>query len=111
LHKRLDNIRTDYRHKITTEIVKAKPSRVVMESLNVSGMMKNKHLSKAVAQQGFYEFRKMMEYKCKRYGIEFIEADKWYPSSKTCSKCGYVKSLRPWSVLSNESSILQNRTH
>lgn len=92
LYKRLDNIRIDYRHKVTTEIVKTKPSRIVMESLNISGMLKNKHLSKAVAQQGFYEFKAMLKYKAKRYNIEFIEADKWYPSSKTCSKCGRVKT-------------------
>lgn len=91
LHKRLDNIRTDYRHKVTTEIVKAKPSRIVMESLNINGMLKNKHLSKAVAQQGLYEFKTMLKYKAEKYNIEFVEADKWYPSSKTCSKCGYVK--------------------
>ncbi|MCB2291871.1 transposase [Clostridium sp. CS001] len=91
LHKSLDNIRTDYRHKITTEIVKTKPSRIVMESLNVSGMMKNRHLSKAIAKQGFFEFKTMIQYKAKRYGIEFVEADRWFPSSKTCSECGYVK--------------------
>jgi putative transposase len=91
LHKRLDNIRTDYRHKITTEIVKTKPSQIVMESLNVSGMMKNRHLSKAIANQGFYEFKKMIEYKCVKYDIQFTEADTWYPSSKTCSNCGHIK--------------------
>ncbi len=91
LHKRLDNIRTDYRHKVTTEIVKTKPSRVVMETLNVKGMMKNKHLSKAIAKQGLFEFKTMMKYKCEKYGIEFIEADKWFPSSKTCSVCGHIK--------------------
>lgn len=91
LHRNLDNIRTDYRHKITTEIVKTKPSRIVMENLNVKGMMRNRHLSKAVAQQGFHEFKTMVQYKAERYGIEFVEADQWYPSSKTCSECGYVK--------------------
>jgi len=91
LHKRLDNIRTDYRHKTTTEIVKTKPSRIVMESLNIKGMMKNRHLSKAIAKQGFFEFKTMIKYKAQKYGIEFVEADKWYPSSKTCSECGYVK--------------------
>ena len=92
LHKRLDNIRTDNRQKVTTEIVKTKPSRIVMEDLNVKGMMKNKHLSKAIAQQGLYEFKLMMQYKCERQGTEFVEADKWYPSSKTCSECGHVKT-------------------
>ena len=92
LHKRLDNVRTDYRHKVTTEIVKTKPSRIVMESLNVKGMMKNRHLSKAIAQQGLYDFKSMIQYKSKRIGTEFVEADKWYPSSKTCSECGHVKT-------------------
>ena len=92
LHKNLDNIRTDYRHKITTEIVRTKPSRIVMESLNVKAMMKNRHLSKAVAKQGFFEFKTMIKYKAEKYRIEFIEADSWYPSSKTCSECGYVKT-------------------
>ena len=92
LHKKLDNIRTDYRHKVTTEIVKTKPSRIVMENLNIRGMLKNRHLSKAVAQQGFYEFKTMLKYKAERISIEFVEADKWYPSSKTCSECGNVKS-------------------
>ena len=91
LHKHLDNIRTDYRHKVTTEIVKTKPSMIVMETLNVSGMMKNRYLSKAISKQSFFEFKTMMQYKCNKYGIEFVEANKWYPSSKTCSKCGYVK--------------------
>lgn len=63
-----------------------------MESLNISGMLKNKHLSKAVAQQGLYKFRTMLKYKSERKGIEFIEADKWYPSSKLCSECGHVKT-------------------
>ncbi|WP_094606377.1 IS200/IS605 family transposase ISBth15 [Sporomusa silvacetica DSM 10669] len=92
LHKRLDNIRTNYRHEVTTEIVKTKPARIVMESLNISGMMKNKHLSKAIQQQGLYEFSRFIQYKAERQGTEFIEADKWYPSSKTCSVCGHVKA-------------------
>lgn len=91
VHRKLDNIRTDYRHKITNEIVKTKPSRIVMESLNVVGMMKNKHLSKAIQKQGFYEFKAMIAYKSKRQGTVFVEADKWYPSSKICSCCGYKK--------------------
>ena len=62
-----------------------------MESLNVSGMMKNKHLSKAIQQQKFYEFKRQIEYKSKLNGIEFIQVDKFYPSSKTCSCCGNIK--------------------
>lgn len=91
LQKHLNNIRLDYRHKVTTEIVKIKPFRVVVEDLNVSGMMKNKHLSKAVQEQSFYETLTMLEYKCNKYGIEFVKADRWFPSSKMCSCCGSIK--------------------
>ncbi|NFA60074.1 transposase [Clostridium botulinum] len=92
LHRRLSNIRNNYLHQTTTKIVKTKPSRIVIETLNIKGMMKNCHLSKTIAQQGLYGFKRHLQYKCNFYGIEFIEADKWYPSSKTCSKCGHVKS-------------------
>lgn len=91
LQIRLNNIRNDYKQKITTMIVKTKPSRVVMEDLNVGGMMKNKHLSRAIQEQGFYEFQSMMGYKCQNNGIEFVLADRWYPSSKICSCCGNIK--------------------
>jgi putative transposase len=96
--KRLDNIRNDYRHKTTTKIVKTKPSQIVVEDLNISGMMKNKHLSNAVWQQGLYEFKSVLKYKAAKYGIKFVEADKWYPSSKTCSNCGEVKEKLSLSV-------------
>ncbi|OAA90039.1 RNA-guided endonuclease InsQ/TnpB family protein [Clostridium ljungdahlii] len=92
LYRRLANIRNNYLHQATIKIVKAKPSRVVMETLNIKGMMKNRHLSKSIAKQGLYEFKRQLQYKCQFYRIEFVEADKWYPSSKTCSKCGHVKS-------------------
>lgn len=92
LHKKLTDIRTNHLHQATSEIVKTKPSRIVMETLNIKGMMKNKHLSKAIGQQSLYEFKRQIKYKCQKYGIEFVEADKWYPSSKTCSKCGVIKS-------------------
>ncbi len=92
VHRRLRNIRANYTHQTTNKIVKTKPSRVVMETLNIKGMMKNKHLSKAIAQQNLYEFKCQMKYKSEFYGIEFIEADKWYPSSKTCSECGHIKT-------------------
>ena len=90
LHRKLGNIRKNYLHQTTTEIVKTKPFRVVIEDINVKGIMKNRHLSKAVAKQGFYEFRRMINYKCKLSGIEFVIADRFYPSSKTCSRCGYI---------------------
>lgn len=91
VHRRLKGIRNNHLHQSTTTIVKTKPIRVVMENLNITGMMKNKHLSKAIAEQSLYEFHRQMQYKCRFYGIEFIEADKWYPSSKTCSRCGHIK--------------------
>lgn len=92
LHKRLTNIRTNHLHQATAEIVKTKPSRIVMETLNIKGMMKNKHLSKAIGQQKLYEFKRQIQYKCQKYGIEFVEVDTWYPSSKTCSCCRAIKS-------------------
>lgn len=91
VHSRLANIRLNHIHQATNSIVKTKPYRVVMEDLNVSGMMKNKHLSKAIQQQCLAEFARQMKYKCKKHGIEYIEADRWYPSSKTCSCCGSIK--------------------
>ena len=91
LHHRIDNIRTDYVNKIIAQIVKIKPSYITIEDLNVSGMMKNKHLSKAVASQKFYEFRKKLEAKCKELGIELRVVDRWYPSSKLCHECGRIK--------------------
>ena len=92
LQKHLNFIREDYIQKVTTKIVKTKPSRVVMEDLNVNGMMKNRHLSKAIQEQCLYRFITIMKYKCEKYGIEFIQADRWYPSSKTCSCCGNIKA-------------------
>ena len=91
LHHRIDNIRTDYINKCVNEIVKTKPSRIVMEDLNVKGMMKNRYLAKEIASEKFYEFRRQMEYKCEPYGIQLVFADRFYPSSKTCSHCGHIK--------------------
>ena len=91
LHHKIDDIRTDYINKTIAEIVKTKPSYITIEDLNVSGMMKNKHLSKAVASQKFYEFRTKLQAKCKESGIELRVVDRWYPSSKTCHCCGAVR--------------------
>jgi putative transposase len=91
LHRRLTNIRTNHIHQATAAIVKTKPCKVVMEDLNVSGMMKNRHLSKALANQKLSEFIRQMKYKGEKYGIEFIQVDRFYPSSKICSSCGTVK--------------------
>ena len=90
-HRRLANIRNNYLHQTTTSIVRTKPYRIVIEDLAVSNMMKNKHLSDDIRKQGFYEFRRQLEYKCKFRGIELVVADRFYPSSKTCSQCGNIK--------------------
>ena len=91
LHHKMDNIRTDYINKTIAEIVKTKPSYITIEDLNVKGMMKNRCLSKAVASQKFYEFRKRLKSKCDEKGIELRVADRFYPSSKTCHHCGSIR--------------------
>ena len=91
VHRRLNNIRNNHIHQATSKIIKLNPYRVVMEDLNVSGMMKNKHLAEKIAEQKFYEFKRQMKYKCQFNKIEFFEADRWYPSSKACSHCGNIK--------------------
>ncbi|TMV49648.1 IS200/IS605 family element transposase accessory protein TnpB [Paenibacillus mesophilus] len=92
LHRKLTNIRTNHIHHATSAIAKTKPSAVVMEDLNVSGMMRNRHLSKAIAGQKLHEFIRQVKYKCERIGAAFLQADKWFPSSKLCSNCGGIKS-------------------
>jgi putative transposase len=92
LHQRLSNIRTDYIDKIVSEVVRTKPNYVTIEDLNVSGMMKNRHLSKAIAGQKFREFRTKLTAKCKVYGIELRVVDRFYPSSKKCHECGSIKA-------------------
>ena len=91
LQHKIDNIRTDYINKSIAEIVKTKPSYITIEDLNVSGMMKNRHLSKAVASQKFYKFRTSLKAKCDENGIELRVVDRWYPSSKVCHCCGAIK--------------------
>ena len=91
LNHRLTNIRQNYLHQTTTEIVKAKPFYIVLEDLNVKGMMKNRHLSKSVQQQRFGEFRRQIEYKSAWNNIQVIIADRFFPSSKLCSCCGNIK--------------------
>ena len=91
LNHKLTNIRMNYLHQTTSEIIKREPSFICIENLNVSGMMKNKHLSKAVQQQSFYEFRRQIEYKSAWNNITVIIADRFFPSSKMCSRCGAIK--------------------
>ena len=92
LNHRLTNIRQNYLHQTTSEIIKRKPSFICIEDLNVKGMMKNRHLSKAVQQQCFSEFRQQIEYKSALNNIPTIIANRFYPSSKLCSCCGNIKT-------------------
>ena len=91
LNHRLTNIRQNYLHQATSEIIKREPSFICVEDLNVKGMMKNRHLSKAVQQQGFYQFRRQIEYKANWNNIQVIIADRFFPSSKLCSCCGNIR--------------------
>ena len=91
IHRKLTNIRNNHIHQATNKIVKLRPIRVVIEDLNIAGMMKNKHLSEKIQEQKLYEFTRQLEYKCKFNGIKLIKADRWFPSSKMCSNCGNIK--------------------
>ena len=112
VHRRLNNIRNNHIHQATSKIIKLNPYRVVMEDLNVSGMMKNKHLAKKIAEQKFYEFKRQMKYKCQFNKIEFFEADRWYPSSKACSCCKNIKKdlkLSDRTYICNECGLVIDR--
>ena len=91
LHRKLTGIRSNHIHQATNAIVKTKPCKVVVENLNIKGMMKNRHLSKAIAQQKLHDFKAKLQYKCEKHSIELVEADRWFPSSKMCSGCGSIK--------------------
>ena len=91
INNKITNIRDNYIHQTTHEIIELLPKRVVMENLDIMSMMKNKHLSRQISQAGFYKFKQYMKYKCDNNGIEFVEANRFYPSSKTCSCCGHIK--------------------
>ena len=91
LNHRLTHIRDNYLHQTTSEIINRKPKFITIEDLNVKGMMKNKHLSKAIQQQKLYEFRRQLEYKCKWSNIELRIVDRYFPSSKLCHECGCIK--------------------
>jgi len=91
LHRKIANIRSDTLHKLTTYISK-NHAVIGLEDLNVSGMMANRKLAKAIGDMGFYEFRRQLEYKCQLYGSSLVFVDRFYPSSKTCSNCGAVKT-------------------
>jgi putative transposase len=90
LHQKVSNIRKDTLHKITTYLSK-NHAVIGIEDLNVSGMLSNGKLAKAIADMGFYEFRRQLEYKTQLYGSKLVIVDRFYPSSKTCSSCGEKK--------------------
>lgn len=91
LHQRLTNLRENYVSQTVNTLVKTKPAYITIEDLNVKGMMKNCHLSRAVAQQSFYDFRRKLTVKCHENGIQLRVVSRWFPSSKTCHVCGAVK--------------------
>lgn len=93
LYYHISNIRKNYLHQTTHTLVSLLPNRVIMEDLNVLGMIKNRHLARAILEQYFYEFRRQMTYKCEEKGVEIIFADRFFPSSKTCSYCGSYKKI------------------
>lgn len=92
LNHRISNIRNNYQHHVTSEIIKREPNFISLEDLNINGMMKNKHLAKAIQEQGLYEFKCKLLYKAKWNNIKVIEVPRFFPSSKTCSCCGSYKS-------------------
>jgi len=89
-HQRIANIRKDYSHKITSYLAK-NHRQVVIENLNLKGLVKNHTLAGAIHDGGFYEFKRQLEYKCNWYGSKLTIVDRFYPSSKTCSCCGHKK--------------------
>jgi putative transposase len=111
-HFHLSQIRLDRIHKVTREIINLKPKRIVLETLNIAGMMKNKHLAKSIQSSMLYEIHRQLEYKAKWFGIKIERVPQFYPSSKTCSGCGgYVEQdskLRDQLTTAVESLIKLN---
>ena len=88
-HRKVRHARQDYLHRASTGLVRS-ADMIVIEDLNVSGMIRNRHLARAISDCGWAEFRRQLEYKCERYGRDLVVIDRWYPSSKTCSACGHL---------------------
>ena len=91
LHCKLNNIRLDYIRKIAHTLVKTKPEYITIEDLNIRGMMKNRHLSRAISEQSFYKFTELLANKCKQFKVELRKVKRFYPSSKKCNVCGNIK--------------------
>lgn len=114
LCSRITNIRTNYIHQTTHKLVSMLPKRIVMEDLNIQGMMKNQHLSKAIQEQCLHEFIRQIQYKCEWNGIEFVQADRFYSSSKTCSRCENIKRnlrLRDRTYTCDECGLVIDRDY
>ena len=112
LHRRISNVRVDHENKVVHEIVRQKPRFITIEDLNVSGMMKNRHLSKAVAGQRFFSLREKLTRKSKIIGIELRIVDRFYPSSKTCNSCGHIKKdlkLKDRTYICEECGYIEDR--
>jgi putative transposase len=87
-HRKVRHARRDFLHRATTRLVRSADT-IVIEDLNVSGMVRNRRLARAISDCGWREFRRQLAYKCERYGRDLVVIDRWYPSSKTCSACGH----------------------
>jgi putative transposase len=96
-YEKISNIREDFHHKLSTRIINENQV-IVLEDLNVSGMVRNRKLARAISQQGWYQFVTFLKYKAIMYGREVIKVDRFYPSSKTCSSCGTIQSSLPLNI-------------
>lgn len=90
IYKQISDINKNHKHQLSSRLVKKLPRAIVVENLSITNMLKNRCLSRAIHECGWYELYEQLEYKCRENGIEFIKIDRFYPSSKTCSKCGYI---------------------
>ncbi|PFY54883.1 RNA-guided endonuclease InsQ/TnpB family protein [Bacillus toyonensis] len=116
LSRKITNIRNNHIHQATATLVKTKPMRIVVEDLSISNLLKNKKLSKALSFQKLNFFFRCLSYKCEKYGIEYVKADKWFASSKICSCCGvkYDHSVQPegqWSLKIREWRCVPCNSH
>ncbi len=96
-YEKISNIREDFHHKLSTRIINENQV-IVLEDLNVSGMVRNRKLARAISQQGWSQFVTFLKYKGNLYGREVIKVDRFYPSSKTCSSCGTIQSSLPLNI-------------
>ena len=99
-HRKVRHARADFLHRVSTRLVRSADT-IVIEDLNVVGMVRNRHLARAISDCGWGEFRRQLTYKCHRYGRHLVVIDRWYPSSRTCSACGHLLvglslSTRQW---------------